>query len=68
MRTFKEADFTWTDSDLLVSEASYLGFPPDRALSEFAIAGLGAFEYQAKKHDTFVYVNETGLIAQIFND
>lgn len=69
MRTFKETDFELVhDGELLVSEASHLGFPPGRVLSEFAIAGLGVFEYQATQNDSHVYVGETGLIAQIFND
>lgn len=68
MRVFRESDFTWTNSDLLVSKASYLAFPAGRALSEFKIAGLKVFSYQARKADTLVYINEDGLIAQIFND
>lgn len=68
MRKFQEGNFTWVDFDLMVSEASYLELPVGKVPTEFEVEGFGVFTYQATKADTFVYTNELGLIAQIFND
>jgi hypothetical protein len=73
MRKFTDSDFTWSEGDVLVSEASTLGFPLGRALPEFEVKGLGAFELQSISRDEhgpthWIYINGKGIIAQIFND
>lgn len=68
MRNFTEQDFTWADSDLIVSEASYLGFPVGVPLKEFSVEGRGWFSLVQKTPGYFTYINDGGITAQVFND